>query len=192
MNESIAGPFKLTPWDLQCAVTPAAVLDLWFCLWPEPQCVTQVVDSPQVPQDRPIKDVIVQALVGEPFAGRTTTLQVSAKSFHWIGPVAPHRSPALDAVCEVKECVYGECADRKSLWVALIINSCAHQYVLKICFKILGQEQDVPAVLVNPIDKPRPDCVHISGGNITPQTKAKEVDEIGEVVVAFWVFEGTP
>ena len=78
-----------------------------------------------MPQDRPVKDIMVQALVRKPFAGGTTIFEVPAKSFHRVGPVAPHRAPALDTVCDVKKCVDGERTDWQSLRVSLIVDAVA-------------------------------------------------------------------
>lgn len=75
-----------------------------------------------MPQSRPVEDITVQTLVWESFAGSATIFQVPAKSLHWVGPIAPYGAPALDTICEVKERVDGECADRQPLRVSLIVD----------------------------------------------------------------------
>ena len=87
-----------------------------------------------MPQDRPVKEVTIQTLVRESFARGTTMLEVTAKPFHRKGPVTPNRAPTLDVVCEVKERVDGESADRKALWVPLIVNpaECQHGESLEV------------------------------------------------------------
>jgi hypothetical protein len=47
-----------------------------------------------------------------------------------------------------------------------------------------------PAISIDPIDETRPDYVDVRSGNITPQTKAEEVNQIDEVFEAFWILEG--
>ena len=81
-----------------------------------------VMDGSQMPQIGPIKDVMVQTPVWEPFAHSTAMLEVSTKPFHWEGPVAPNRASTFDVVCKVEEGVDGESADWKAFWVPLIIN----------------------------------------------------------------------
>ena len=87
------------------------------------------MDSTQVPQDRPIKEITIQALVWDLFACSTAMLEVPAEPLHWIRPVTPHGAPAFDAVCEVEKCVDGESAEWESLGVPLIINSFLCQYI---------------------------------------------------------------
>lgn len=89
------------------------------------QGFTEAVDSPQMPQNCPVKEVTIQTLVWESFARGATMLEVSAKSFHRKGPVAPNRAPALDVVCKVKEGVNGKSADWKALRVPLIVDPAA-------------------------------------------------------------------
>ena len=56
--------------------------------------------------------------------------EVSTESFHWIGPIAPYRAPALNTVCKVEKRVNGECADWKSLRVSLIVDCFVYQHIV--------------------------------------------------------------
>lgn len=87
-----------------------------------------------MPQDCPVEEVVIQTLVWESFTFSTTMLEVSTKLLHRKGPVAPNRAPTLDVVCEVKEGMDGKSADRKTLWVPLIVNpaKCQHDRLLKL------------------------------------------------------------
>ena len=57
--------------------------------------------------------------------------------------------------------------------------------------KIQDVEQNLLAVLNDPIDKTGPDCIYIRCRNVALQTEAEEVDEIDEVIVALRVLEST-
>ena len=62
---------------------------------------------------------------------------VFTELFHWIGPIAPYRAPALNTVREVEKCVNGECADRKSLRVSLIVDSFVYQHI--VAFELVNE-----------------------------------------------------
>jgi hypothetical protein len=136
MNRAVVRFFKLTPWNLQLVVIVVAVnMCLLFSF--QFQLIADVIDGPQMPQDCPVEGVVVQAFVWELLAGGTAVFEVSAKPFHQIGPVAPNRTPTLNAVCKVKECVDGEHADWESPQVSLIVYPFAHQHVKT--FKVLTE-----------------------------------------------------
>ena len=63
--------------------------------------------------------------------------EVSTESFHRIGPIAPYRAPALNTVRKVEERVNGECADRKSLRVSLIVDSFVYQHI--VAFELVNE-----------------------------------------------------
>ena len=141
-----------------------------------------------MPQDRPVKEITIQAPVWEPFAGRAALLEMAAKSLHWVRPVAPHGAPTLDAVCDMKKRVNRERADWESLWVSLIVNSFSCQYHRNDWMRGLNP----PLVPLDPINETRSDDIYVRSRNFTPQTKIEEIDEIDEVLVTFRILEGIP
>jgi len=123
------------------------------------QGFTEVVDSPQMPQNCPVKEVTIQTLVWESFACGATMLEVSAKSFHWKGPVAPNRAPTLDIVCKVKEGVNGKSADWKAFWVPLIVNPA----VASTRWITRAEEPNSLVIPFYPINETRSEHVYLGG-----------------------------
>lgn len=142
------------------------------------------MNGAKVPQDYPVENIIVQALVRKLLAGGTTVFEMSTKPFHRVGPVTVHRAPALDAVCDVKKCVDWESTDRKSFGISLVVNSFLDQSA-----KYLGGERNSLAVLSNPVGKADPDLPNVCSRNLALQTETKKVDEVNEVSIALWVLE---
>jgi hypothetical protein len=116
---------KLTPRNLQFVLALTVGFGRFLPLG-QLQRIADIADSPQVPQCRPFEEVIIEAPVWEALACSAAMLEVSTESLHWIGPIAPHRTPSLNAVGEVKKRMDGERADWEPFLVTLIVDPVPH------------------------------------------------------------------